>query len=77
MSTALGANVMAHLHELARCSSEPGKLTRLFLTPAHAAATRVVRGWMEEAGMTVELDAAGNVAGRYEGNRPGLPALLP
>jgi len=74
--TALGANVMAHLHELARCSSEPGKLTRLFLTPAHAAATRVVRGWMEEAGMTVELDAAGNVAGRYEGDRPGLPALL-
>ena len=33
MSTALGANVMAHLHELARCTSEPGKLTRLYLTP--------------------------------------------
>lgn len=76
MSTALGANVMAHLHELARCSSEPGKLTRLYLTPAHAAATRVVRGWMEQAGMTAELDAAANVVGRYEGDRPGLPALL-
>ena len=46
MSTALGANVMAHLHELARCTSEPGKLTRLFLTPAHAAATQwCAAGW--------------------------------
>jgi allantoate deiminase len=76
VSTTLGANVMAHLHELARCSSDPGKLTRLYLTPAHAAAARVVRGWMEQAGMTADLDAAANVVGRYEGDRPGLPALL-
>lgn len=76
MTTALGANVMAHLHELARCTSEPGKLTRLYLTPAHAAATKMVAGWMEQAGMTVTLDAAANVVGRYEGMRPGLPAVL-
>ena len=71
-----GATVMAHLHELARCTSEPGKLTRLYLTPAHAAAIRTIRGWMEEAGLAVEVDAAANVVGRYEGDRPGLPALL-
>ena len=68
---------MAHLHELARCTSEPGKLTRLYLTPgACQAAIRMVRGWMEEAGMTTEVDAAANVVGRYEGTGPDAPALL-
>ncbi|MFL5335731.1 MAG: allantoate amidohydrolase [Geminicoccaceae bacterium] len=76
MSCALGANVMAHLHELARCTSEPGRLTRLYLTPAHKGAIRMVQGWMEEAGMTVEVDAAANVVGRYPGRSPELPALL-
>ncbi len=76
MSRPLGATVMAHLHELARCTSEPGKLTRLYLTPAHQAAIRMVRGWMEEAGMTTELDAAANLVGRYPGQRPEAPALL-
>ena len=36
----------------------------------------MVRGWMEEAGMTVEVDAAANLVGRYAGQQPGLPALL-
>ena len=76
MSRPLGANVMAHLHELARCTSEPGKLTRLYLTPAHQAAIRMVRGWMEEAGMSTEVDAAANLVGRYPGQRPDAPALL-
>ena len=71
VSRPLGANVMTHLHELARCSSEPGRLTRLYLTPAHAAAIGMVRGWMEEAGMSVEVDAAANLVGRYAGERPG------
>jgi allantoate deiminase len=67
---------MAHLDELARCTSESGKLTRLYLTPAHQAAIRMVRGWMEEAGMAVEVDAAANVVGRYPGQRLDAPALL-
>ena len=40
--TAFGARVMRRLDELARFSSEPDALTRLFLTPEHkAAATQV------------------------------------
>jgi allantoate deiminase len=31
---------------------------------------------MREAGMAVRIDAVGNVIGRYEGARDGLPALL-
>jgi hydantoinase/carbamoylase family amidase len=67
---------MAHLHELARCTSEPGKLTRLYLTPAHRAAIGMVRGWMEQAGMATEVDAAANVVGRYPGGSADAPTLL-
>ncbi|HEV7439091.1 MAG TPA: allantoate amidohydrolase [Methylobacterium sp.] len=75
-TTPLGAAVMTRLDILAGCTDEPGMLTRLFLSPAHAAATRQVGAWMGEAGMRVTIDAAGTVVGRYEGDRPGAPALL-
>src|SRR5476649_878652 len=32
--------------------------------------------WMRSAGMRAHLDAIGNVCGRYEGERPGLPCLM-
>jgi hydantoinase/carbamoylase family amidase len=67
---------MDRLEALAAFTDEPGRLTRLYLTPAHKAAALQVQRWMEEAGMTARLDAIGNVVGRYEGNTPGLPALL-
>jgi len=35
-----------------------------------------VLGWMREAGMPASLDAIGNVVGRYEGERAGLPCLM-
>src|SRR5690349_7903863 len=71
-----GAALMERLDAFARFSSEPDALTRLFLTPEHRAAADQLIAWMDEAGMTVRIDAAGNVVGRYEGVRPGLPALL-
>src|SRR5215212_9023363 len=61
---------------LAQHSELPGGLTRVFLSPQARAATDEVLGWMREAGMQAELDAIGNAAGRYEGNRPGLPCLM-
>lgn len=73
---ASGRAVMDRLDELARISSEPGALTRLFLSPEHRQAARQVEDWMRAAGMQARIDDAGNVAGRYEGARPGLPALL-
>jgi allantoate deiminase len=61
---------------LARCSDEPGRLTRLYGTPAHASASGTLAGWMRAAGMTVRRDAIGNVVGRLEGDRPDAPALM-
>jgi allantoate deiminase len=61
---------------LARCSDEPGQITRLFGTPAHASAIGTLSGWMKAAGMTVRRDAIGNLIGRYDGGDHGTPALL-
>jgi allantoate deiminase len=35
-----------------------------------------VAAWMRAAGMATRIDAVGNVIGRYEGRRPGAPAVL-
>lgn len=57
-------------------SELPDRLFRPYLSGAHAQALAAVRGWMEQAGMSVRLDAIGNLTGRYEGAAPGAPALL-
>ncbi|MBK9081744.1 MAG: allantoate amidohydrolase [Rhizobiales bacterium] len=67
---------MARLDELAAFTDEPGRLTRLFLSPSHKRAVAQVIAWMRAAGMTATLDDVGNVRGRYEGATPGAPALL-
>ena len=61
---------------LNRFSDEPGKLTRLYLSPAHKQAAEWVKGAMEVAGLAAFVDAAGSVQGRREGTVPGAPAVL-
>jgi allantoate deiminase len=70
------ARIMERCDALARHSELPGGLTRVFLSPQARAATDLVLGWMREAGMQARLDAIGNAAARYEGERPGLPCLM-
>jgi allantoate deiminase len=70
------ARIMERCDALARHSELPGGLTRVFLSPQARAASDKVLGWMREAGMQARLDAIGNAAGRYEGERPGLPCLM-
>jgi allantoate deiminase len=71
-----GARILALCDELARHSSQPDGLTRIFLSREQAAASQLVLGWMRDAGLTARIDAIGNVVGRYEGERPGLPCLM-
>lgn len=73
---AVGRNLMARLESFARFTDEPGRLTRLYLSPSHQAAAAELMRWMTAAGLTAHMDAIGNVVGRYEGQHPGAPALL-
>jgi allantoate deiminase len=68
--------VLERIDALASCSAEDGALTRVFLSPQHRAANKLVAGWMREAGLEARGDAIGNVIGRYEGEQPGLPCLM-
>jgi allantoate deiminase len=70
------ARIFERCDALARCSEQPDALTRVFLSPEQRAANALVLEWMREAGMDARLDAIGNVIGRYEGERPGLPCLM-
>lgn len=73
----LGGRAMERLAALSAVSDEPERLTRLYLSAAHRRAVDLVAGMMNAAGFDeVRLDAMGTVVGRYEGERPGAPALL-
>lgn len=67
MSGTFGERAMAMIAALAEHTDEPGRLTRLFLSPAHARAAEAVAGMMREAGLAAHVDAIGTVVGRREG----------
>jgi allantoate deiminase len=75
-SAALGDEIVERIAQLAAISESPEHLTRVFLSPEHRAAAELIMGWMRDAGLSAQLDAIGNVCGRYEGERPGLPCLM-
>jgi allantoate deiminase len=75
-NTPLGDEIVRRIDELAAISRDDGRLTRLYLSTELRAAADVILGWMREAGMHAHLDAVGNVCGRYEGDRSGLPCLM-
>lgn len=56
------------LAEIAHCSLPGAGVTRLPFTPDHAAANKQITDWMASAGLLAELDAAGTLIGRMEGN---------
>ena len=62
---ALGARILDLAEQLARWSDSPDNLTCTYLTPAHRAVASQLREWMRAAGMSAEIDAVGNVVGRY------------
>jgi allantoate deiminase len=68
--------VLERCEVLARCSEEPGRLTRRFAMPALEEARALVDSWMREAGLSTHRDPLGNLVGRrpgshVSGRRPG------
>lgn len=71
-----GARILDRIDRLAAISEDAPRLTRTYLTEPHRQANELVAAWMREAGMAVQIDAVGNIIGRYEGRTRGLPALM-
>ena len=69
-------------HEALSVHSDPGyaengQLTVTYLTDAHRACAAQIMVQMRDCGFdTVQMDAVGNVVGRYEGAQAGAPALM-
>lgn len=58
---------MARVDTLAAVTDVEGEVTRTFLSAAMGRANALVAGWMQEAGMAVAVDGAGNLRGRLDG----------
>ena len=71
-----GAEIIERCQTIAGMSETPGGIARTFLCPAMHDVHRTLRGWMEEAGMTVSLDGAGNLRGLYGASAPNAARLL-
>jgi allantoate deiminase len=61
---------------LASLSEDEDRTTRTFLSPPMREVHRLVRSWMESAGLTVTVDPIGNIRGSLEGSRTGAPRLF-
>jgi allantoate deiminase len=72
----LGDDIVNRINQLGTISETLEHLARIFLSPEHRVAADLILSWMKDAGMAAHLDAIGNVCGRYEGERPGLPCLM-
>ncbi|WP_246738623.1 allantoate amidohydrolase [Bradyrhizobium sp. CCBAU 051011] len=72
----LGDEIVSRINQLGAISETSDNLTRIFLSPEHRSAADLILSWMRDAGMAAHLDAIGNVCGRYEGERAGLPCLM-
>src|SRR2546423_8253827 len=72
----LGDEIVSWINQLGAISETSEHLARIFLSPEHRIAADLLMSWMKAAGMAAHLDAIGNICGRYEGERPGLPCLM-
>ncbi|KAB2901842.1 MAG: 2-oxo-4-hydroxy-4-carboxy-5-ureidoimidazoline decarboxylase [Burkholderiaceae bacterium] len=77
----LGHDVWDWQEKLAQHSdpgfAEKGQLTVTYLTDAHRACAQRISHWMRDCGFDeVEIDAVGNVVGRYHAATPGAKTLL-
>jgi allantoate deiminase len=75
-STDRAERIIARCRRLAQCTEIPGETTRCFLTPPMVEVHALLRAWMEAAGMSVRVDAVGNLRGLYAGASADVPCLL-
>ena len=69
-------SIVERCRALAAMSESPTGLLRTFLSPPMREVHQLLRQWMEAAGMTVRVDAAGNLRGVYPAAPMPAPRLL-
>ena len=72
----LGDRIVSLALRLAEFSETPDGLTCTYMTPAHRATAKQLSEWMMAAGMSVTIDAVGNVVGRYASADPAARTLI-
>lgn len=72
----LGAIVMDWCEALGGISDSDADLTCAYMTPAHQRTAAQIAEWMRASGMTVHIDAVGNVVGRYAAAQAGARTLV-
>lgn len=76
MLTVNGDRLNRSIYQLAEIGKLPnGGVSRVAFTTEDLLARQLVQSWMVEAGMTIFIDAAGNIIGRYAGLHDEVPAL--
>lgn len=71
-----GQRIVDLAARLAAWSDTPDGLTCTYLTPAHRAVAAELKKWMHDAGMSAEIDAVGNVVGRYRSDDRSARTLV-
>lgn len=71
-----GPQIMQWCDTIGAWSEQDEGLTCSYLTPVHQRTAAQLAEWMREAGMDVSIDAVGNVAGRYQSDRPDAKVLM-
>ena len=71
-----GPRICSMAEHLALFSESDVSLTCSYLTATHRATAAQLRDWMLASGLTVEMDAVGNVIGRLQGTSPEAGTLL-
>ena len=72
----LAEEVTVRCRKLASFSEDPGSTKRTFLSAPMRDCHWEVSSWMKALGMTVSVDAVGNLRGFYPGTSPGAPRIL-
>lgn len=68
--------ILERLDSLANSDGKSGVRPRPYLSRQHLAAARLVKRWMQAAGMSTVIDAAGTVVGRYEPKTGGRTLII-
>ena len=72
----LAQQILERCDALAGCTELDGQVCRTFLSEPMHRVHQLLTEWMQEAGLSVRVDAVGNLIGRYRAALAGMPTLL-